>query len=114
MTTPQGAERRRQPRFAVHVPVQLTVGTEIYPAMLCDLCRDACLVEVRHPQQLGSEVSLLVKLPGTGGPLLIGGRVVRVASRPDDGLFDAAVLFANLTPAAETRIDFFIALQAGG
>jgi hypothetical protein len=47
-------------------------------------------------------------LPGTGGPLEVGGKVIRVA--PGDG--DAhrlAILFTNLTPAAETRIDFFIA-----
>jgi hypothetical protein len=47
-------------------------------------------------------------LPGTGGPLEVGGRVIRVA--PGEG--DAqrlAILFTSVTPAAETRIDFFIA-----
>jgi hypothetical protein len=47
-------------------------------------------------------------LPGTGGPLEVGGKVIRVT--PGDG--DAqrvAILFTSVTPAAETRIDFFIA-----
>ena len=39
------------------------------------------------------------------------GQVVRTAPGEDGGL-DAAILFTDLTPAAETRIDFFIAEQA--
>lgn len=112
MTEPSG-ERRRNPRFPVRVPVQLTVGSEVHPAILKDLCRDAGLVEIRHALEMGSEVSLLLKLPGTGGPLQVGGQVVRVAPGTEAGTLDVAVLFANLTPAAETRIEFFITLQTG-
>jgi len=107
------ADRRKSPRFAVRVPVQLTAGGEVHPAILKDLCRDAALVEIRHPLQLGIQVSLLLKLPGTGGPLQLEGHVVRVAPGPEAGALEVAVLFADVTKAAETRIDFFIALQAG-
>ena len=107
------SDRRRSQRFPVRAPVQLTAGGEVHPAILKDLCRDAALVEIRHPLQLGTEVSLLLKLPGTGGPLQVGGHVVRVAPGPEPGTLEMAVLFADVTAAAETRIDFFIALQAG-
>ena len=107
------ADRRRSQRFPVRTPAQLTAGNEVHPATLKDLCRDAALVEIRHPLPLGSEVSLLLKLPGTGGPLQLGGHVVRLAPGPEAGTLEAAVLFADVTKAAETRIDFFIALQAG-
>jgi len=109
----ESLDRRRQPRFTVRVPVQLTVGAEVHPAILKDLCRDAGMVEVRHGIEIGREVSLLLKLPGTGGPLQVGGQVVRVAPGSEAGTLEAAVLFTNLTSAAEARIDFFIALQAG-
>jgi hypothetical protein len=107
------SDRRKSQRFPVRAPVQLTAGGEAHPAILKDLCRDAALVEIRHPLQLGIEVSLLLKLPGTGGPLQVGGHVVRVAPGPEPGTLEMAVLFADLTAAAETRIDFVIALQAG-
>ena len=101
MTEPPPSDRRRQPRFSVRVPVQLTSGNEVHPAILKDLCRDAGLVEIRHGLELGSEVSLLLKLPGTGGPLQVGGHVVRVAPGAEAGTVEAAVLFANVTAAAK-------------
>jgi Tfp pilus assembly protein PilZ len=107
------SDRRRHPRFQVRVPVQLTVGSEVHPAILKDLCRDAGLVEIRQPVELGREVSLLLKLPGTGGPLQVGGQVVRIAPGTEAGTIDIAVLFTNITPGAETRIEFFITLQEG-
>jgi len=107
------ADRRKSQRFPVRAPVQLTAGAEVHPGILRDLCRDAALVELRQPLQLGTQFSLLLKLPGTGGPLQVGGHVVRVAPGPEPGTLEMAVLFADVTAAAETRIDFFIALQAG-
>ena len=104
-------DRRRRPRFTVHVPVQLTIGGNVHPAILKDLCRDAGMVEVRQGIEIGREVTLLLKLPGTGGPIQVGGQVVRVAPGAEAGTLDAAVLFTNLTAAVEARIDFFIALQ---
>jgi hypothetical protein len=104
-------ERRKHPRFKVRVGVQLALGAERFPGQLRDLCRDAALVEVEREVAVGSEVALAVQLPGTGGPLQVVGHVVRTAAGDHGGL-DIAVLFSEVTPAAETRIDFFIALQA--
>jgi hypothetical protein len=101
-------ERRKHQRFAVDVPVRLTATGHSFPGHLKDVCRDAVLVETHRVLPIDSEVAVAMALPGTGGPLEVGGKVIRVA--PGDG--DAhrlAILFTNLTPAAETRIDFFIA-----
>jgi hypothetical protein len=100
-------ERRKSPRFSVDVPVRLTSSGTSFPGHLKDICRDAVLVESHHRLSLESQVAVAMALPGAG-PLEVGGRVIRVA--PGDG--DAqrfAILFTNVTPAAETRIDFFIA-----
>ena len=102
------ADRRKSQRFPVRAPVQLTAGGEAHPGILKDLCRDAVLVETHHALAIDASVAVAMALPGTGGPLEVGGRVIRVA--PGEG--DArrlAILFTNVTPAAETRIDFFIA-----
>jgi Tfp pilus assembly protein PilZ len=101
-------ERRKNQRFAVEVPVRLTVAGSSFPGHLKDVCRDAVLVETHRTFPIDTEVAVVMALPGTGGPLQVDGRVIRVA--PGEG--DAqrlAILFTSVTPAAETRIDFFIA-----
>lgn len=102
--------RRKNPRFKVSVEAQVTLGEQRFRGMLKDICRDAVLVEVQTEVAMGSALSLALELPGTGGPLLVTGKVVRLAS-VEQGQ-DVAVLFADLTPAAETRIEFFLALQS--
>ena len=105
-----GDERRRSPRFAVKVPARVTAGTDTFPGLLKDLCKDAALVEGQRSLPLEAEVSLTLSLPGTGGPLLATGKVVRVAPG-DHGGHDMAILFHELSAATETRIEFFIAIQ---
>jgi hypothetical protein len=101
-------ERRKNPRFQVEVPVRLTVAGAAFPGHLKDVCRDAVLVETHRALPIDSEVAVAMALPGTGGPLEVGGRVIRVT--PGDGDSQrVAILFTAVTPAAETRIDFFIA-----
>jgi len=101
-------ERRRNPRFAVEVPVRLTSGGAAFPGRLKDLCRDAVLVETTHGLPIDAMVAVAMALPGTGGPLEVGGKVIRVV-RGDGEEQRLAILFTSVTPAAETRIDFFIA-----
>ena len=108
MTQP---ERRRYPRFKVQVPVQVQAGGGRLEGMLKDLCRDAVLVETASALDLGSAVSLTAELPGTGGPVHMVGRVVRLAAGAG-GRHDLAILFTSVSTAAEARIDDFIALQA--
>jgi Tfp pilus assembly protein PilZ len=103
-------ERRRHPRFPVSVAVQLSFAAERFSGRLKDVCRDAVLVEVPRSLALGDEVALALELPGTGGPLQVVGHVVRTAPVENGGL-DVAVLFSDLNPTAETRIEFFIAQQ---
>ena len=107
-----GSERRKNPRFEADVPVRLTVEGHSYVGRLRDVCRDAALVEAHGRWALGTPVVLAMELPGTEWPLQVAGTVIRVA--PGEGDATAtAVLFGDLTPAAETRIDFFIALRGG-
>jgi len=101
-------ERRKSPRFSVEVPVRLTSGGASFPGHLKDLCRDAVLVETHRALTLESPVAVAMALPGTGGPLEVGGKVIRVAPGEGDAQ-RVAILFTSVTPAAETRIDFFIA-----
>jgi hypothetical protein len=103
-------ERRKQPRFVVDVPVRLTAEGATFPGHLRDICRDAAWIESDRGCAMGVDVALAVELPGTGGPMVIEGKVIRVApgERAPNGM---AILFKDLPPASATRIDFFIAMQ---
>jgi hypothetical protein len=104
-------ERRRSPRMVVDVPVRLTLGgRESMPGRLRDICRDAALVEVHRDCALGSEVSLMFELAEGEGPMQVAGQVIRLA--PGDGDARAvAVLFRDLHPTAEGRIEMFLTRQ---
>lgn len=107
---PPTDDRRRSPRFVVKVPARISHGSESFPGLLKDLCKDAALVEGQRALPLEAEVSLVLSLPGTGGPLQATGQIVRV-SPGDHGGHDMAILFQELSEAAETRIEFFIVTQ---
>ena len=107
---PSAEDRRRSPRFVVKVPARIGHGSESFPGILKDLCKDAALVEGQRVLPLESEVSVTLSLPGTGGPLQAAGLVVRVGPG-DHGGHDMAILFRDLSQATETRIEFFIAIQ---
>lgn len=88
--------------------MRLTVEGVVHPARLKDICRDAALVEGETVWPLESEVSVAMELPGTGGPLEVGGQVIRIVPGERKGM---AILFTKVSPAAGMRIDFFVALQ---
>jgi len=105
-------ERRKNPRVVADASVRLETPTTATRGHLCDICRDAALVEVQVPLALGEIVTLFVELPGTGnGELRVSGKVIRLA--PGEMGHAAAILFSDLPAAAVARIEFFLALQRG-
>lgn len=105
-----GPERRRHPRFPVNVPIRIVDAGREHTARLCDICRDAALVECMESWPLDTELELKMGLPGVNEVIEARGRVIRVATS-DQGAPAMALLFTDLTPLAGMRIDFFISLQ---
>jgi hypothetical protein len=103
-------ERRRHPRIVVDIPVVLRASGTEYAGRLRDICREAALVEAEVGWPLETELGLRMELPGTGGAVDIGGRVIRLAPG-EGGRQGMAVLFTEVTAAAGMRIDFFVSLQ---
>jgi len=106
-------ERRKNPRFPVKMPVTVTRGPQTLTVLVKDISREAVFVSAEDPFPAGTEVTVTFGLPGKDGPLKVGGRVVRVAPGDAEGGAGMAILFTELSPAAQVRLDFFIALQAG-
>jgi hypothetical protein len=105
-------ERRRSRRLAVDVPVALHVAGQVRKALLKDICHDAALVELDRWEVLGTEVTLEMELPGSSGPLLVSGRVIRLAPGEQAG-HGMAILFSAPSPEVEAGIDAFIARPGG-
>ena len=101
-----GAERRKSPRKPADLPVRCMVDGRSFPGRLRDICRDAALVEVHEALPLDARVVLRVELPGAG-PIEVAGRVIRLAEGEGDAR-GVAILFADATPTAATRIDLFL------
>jgi hypothetical protein len=104
-------ERRRHPRIVVDIPVVVRANGAEHPARLRDICREAALVEADMGWPLEAELGLRMELPGTGGSVEIGGRVIRLAPG-EAGRQGMAILFTDVTAAAGMRIDFFVSLQS--
>ncbi len=101
-----GADRRKNPRKAVDLPVRCLVDGRSFPGRLRDICRDAALVEAHEAFPLETRMVLALELPGAGA-VEVAGRVIRLAEGEGDAR-GMAVLFTGATPAAATRIDLFL------
>ena len=88
--------------------MRCTAQGQTFPGHLKDICRDAALVESHHICPLETRVVLSMELPGNEGAVDIGGKVIRLAAGEGDAR-GMAILFTDLSPAAATRIDFFLA-----
>ncbi len=105
-------ERRRHPRVRVDVAVQITAEDRAISGHLHDLSVDATLLEAPQAWPVGTAVRLAFELPDGGGSLDLAGTVIRVAEGEGQGQA-MAVLFADLPPAAATRIDLFMGRRGG-
>lgn len=103
-------QRRKHPRFPVNVPARLRVDGKALPVRLRNVCRDAALVEANKWFPIETPVAVAMELPGTGGPLEVCGRVIRLAPG-EQGSHEMAILFTDLSAAATDRIDFFVAVH---
>ena len=108
-----GDERRRSPRVVVtDVAARVTVGDETFDGQVHDICRDAALVDVARSIALQTRATIEVELPGVKGLVRASGHVVRLVPY-GDGRESVAILFDDLPPEHQLRVDLFISEQEG-
>jgi Tfp pilus assembly protein PilZ len=62
-------------------------------------------IEMEHPAELETPVSLQFRLPGEDSPIRIEGRVAWVSERKDDSPAGVGIEFQNLTPDTRQTIN---------
>jgi hypothetical protein len=104
------ANRRRYRRRRIDAPAQLRVGSRQLDARVRDLCHDAVLLETSAWFPLGTDVEVLMEVPGPHPPLRALGRVLRLTPG-EQGMHGLAVLFTDISVADMLRIDFIVELS---
>ena len=116
------ANRRRSPRVPVRVWAE-NRGFEEFSIWLaaedikqdfafcyrtCDLSADGVFLETTTPLDVGVEMNLTFKLPGSEQPIHAWGEVVRVSRRGEAGPPGMAVVFTQMDPPARASLDAFV------
>ncbi|MDD5671999.1 MAG: PilZ domain-containing protein [Candidatus Omnitrophica bacterium] len=94
------ADRRRDPRFTVHVPLQYRVKVaeaEWKNSESKDVSNTGVRINVTEPTPIGTKMELDVQLPGTTRSIIIEGLVVWTKpSTGDTAVIECGVAFQNL------------------
>ncbi len=74
----------------------------------CDLSADGVFLETTTPLDVGTEMNLTFRLPGSERPLQVWGEVVRISHRGENGAPGMAVVFTQMDPAVRASLDAFV------
>ena len=96
-------ERRRYPRYTVHVQIELCQEGSDVPMSLetTDLSRNGCYVQVLIPLSVGIRVQATLWLDGS--PVVVGGRVV--TRHPQ---FGNGIMFLEFEADAEQQLSRYL------
>ena len=75
----QEVERRRSDRADLLVRVDYQTVDEIFSDFARNINEGGMFVETEHPPQVGTQVSLQFRIPGSDEPVVSTGRVVRIS-----------------------------------
>lgn len=101
-----GVEVRDHPRFSIEAPADLLPdgqGSALASRMI-DLSVQGAQLEIDHPVQLGSGVTLTFSLPRSGEALQLHATVVRIHADPLWGRNRLGLRFVPLEPPARDRL----------
>lgn len=106
---PNQRERRQTARIPLEMWVEETTDNERYYRRAGNLSRGGLRLDHTIPLPQGTLVNLTFTLPGDSAPVDVSGEIVS-SSGPDD--LRMGVKFVTVTPAAQARIDAYLARMA--
>ena len=93
---PVGVERRRTSRVELVVRVDYKTIDELFSEFARNINEGGLYVETDTPPELGSPVALQFQIPGSGDPIQVMGRVVRISEGAGDEPPGMGVEFEDL------------------
>ena len=84
-----GADRRRFPRYSVHLTAAISLPGATHPASIRDVSQGGAFITTTAPQPVGTELKIRMSMPGAEPEEeSIDGRVVRVVDFQGDSMPD--------------------------
>lgn len=102
-----GVGVREHPRFSVEAPARVLLDGQSadVASRMIDLSQQGAQLEIDHPLQLGSGVTLTMSVPGTGDTLRLHATVVRIMADPLWGRNRLGLRFHPLGAEARGRLE---------
>jgi uncharacterized protein (TIGR02266 family) len=100
-----GAERRKASREALVVRLEYQTVDELFSDFSTNINEGGMFIESEAPRELGSNVSMQFRLPGSEEPITARGIVVHVSDGSDTGVPGMGIEFEKLDAATRQRIN---------
>jgi CheY-like chemotaxis protein len=109
-----GVGVRQHPRYTVQSEANVQPAGQMAPlaSRTVDLSLEGAQLEIDHPLQPGSQVTLSFAAPGSDQPLVVQATVVRVMADPLWGRNRLGLHFLPLAPAVRGRLETLLARLA--
>lgn len=103
------AQKRRKLRAAIRTQVMMGSGGTLQQYETLSLGEGGMLLKTRDPLSVGTEVDILLGLPGVEPPVKARGKVIYLISEPGQGQLPAlGIKFLSMSPEAESVLAWFI------
>jgi type IV pilus assembly protein PilZ len=110
MTKPDVENKRRSARLHHEIPVAYRTVGSFLSDWATNISQGGLFINTRKPLPVGTEVKIIIQLPGAAFPFDINGRVKRVepVGNPANAAPGMAVEFTELDRAKRDRIESFV------
>jgi type IV pilus assembly protein PilZ len=105
MSHARSADRRRQPRASLKIPVDYSSVDAFFTDFTRDINEGGVFIETDAPAEIDAEVQLHFKLPDEADPLRVIGRVAWVSDGKRDKPAGMGIEFQHLPEEMRQRIN---------
>lgn len=95
---------RVHPRIPIDTEVEYFCGRKEYSGRAIDISEGGILIECSKPLPHGSDINLMLSMPGTKMAIEAEGKVVRIIDKLANGKSGMGIKFSNVTPEGKKAI----------
>jgi len=109
---PTKVDARRHPRYEVSIPADCSTRKSFFSNQVRNISRGGLFIRSDTPLPLDAEVSLVLRLPGTGRSIFASGRVVwhcSIESAASNTVPGSGIRFAGMTASDRATLESYLA-----